>query len=100
LFQNIDRILNVKINEGPTNNVVLNNFCLTTVGNRAACTKCHAGYGWKDDTFDFAREENVDCLVCHERAGTYVKGDEGLPAKGVDLLAAAKSVGFPRRENC
>lgn len=79
---------------------LLNNFCLTTVGNRAACTKCHVGYNWKDDSFDFARGENVDCLVCHEQTGAYVKGDEGLPMKDVDLLAAARSVSYPRRPNC
>jgi octaheme c-type cytochrome (tetrathionate reductase family) len=79
---------------------LLNNFCINITGNWASCTKCHAGYGWKDPAFDFTRAEAVDCLVCHERSGAYVKGDAGLPAKGVDLLAAAKSVGFPRRENC
>ncbi len=79
---------------------LLNNFCISISGNQASCTKCHAGYGWKDASFDFAQADNVDCLVCHERSGTYVKGDAGLPAKGVDLQAAAKSVGFPRRENC
>ena len=79
---------------------LLNNFCINITGNWASCTKCHAGYGWKDEKFDFNRAESVDCLVCHERSGSYVKGDEGLPAKGVDLLAVAKSVGFPKRENC
>lgn len=79
---------------------LINNFCISITGNWPSCTKCHAGYGWADERFDFKKAENVDCLVCHERAGTYVKGDSGLPAKGVDLLAAAKSVGFPKRENC
>jgi octaheme c-type cytochrome (tetrathionate reductase family) len=79
---------------------LLNNFCLTTVGNRAACTKCHVGYGWQDDTFDFAAAQNVDCLVCHEQAGTYVKADGGLPAAGVDLQAVAKTVSYPHRQNC
>ena len=32
--------------------------------------KCHAGYGWVDDSFDFSKRENVDCLVCHERTRT------------------------------
>ena len=79
---------------------VINNFCLTTIGNRAACTKCHAGYGWDKDPYDFTRAENVDCLVCHEWSGTYVKGEAGMPAKGVDLQAVAKTVGYPKRENC
>ncbi len=79
---------------------LINNFCISVIGNWASCTKCHVGYGWKDDGFDFAQAANVDCLVCHEHSGTYVKGDAGMPAKGIDLLAAAKSVGTPRRENC
>ncbi|HEX9106807.1 MAG TPA: tetrathionate reductase family octaheme c-type cytochrome, partial [Longimicrobiales bacterium] len=65
-----------------------------------ACTKCHAGYGWADASFDFAKPENVDCLVCHEQGSGYVKGVAGMPEKGVNLVAAARSVGTPGRENC
>jgi octaheme c-type cytochrome (tetrathionate reductase family) len=79
---------------------LLNNFCISVTGNYPACTKCHAGYGWSDDSFDFDNPENVDCLVCHERTGGYVKGNSGLPTRDSDLLAAARSVGFPKRENC
>jgi octaheme c-type cytochrome (tetrathionate reductase family) len=79
---------------------LLNNFCISITGNFASCTKCHAGYGWADTTFDFDDASNVDCLVCHERIGTYVKGEAGNPDPAVDLLAVAKSVGFPKRENC
>lgn len=79
---------------------LLNNFCISISGNYAQCTRCHAGYGWADADFDFTREEAVDCLVCHERTGTYLKGDAGVPGPGIDLLAAARSVSWPRRENC
>ncbi len=79
---------------------LLNNFCINIEGNWPACTKCHAGYNWSDADFDFSRQDNVDCLVCHDWSNTYVKGDSGLPKKGVDLLVAAKSVGYPKRENC
>ena len=71
-----------------------------SIANWEACTTCHAGYGWKDETFDFEKVENVDCLVCHEQSGGYVKGKKGLPAEGVDLLAVAKSVALPTRDNC
>src|SRR5690606_15198095 len=47
-----------------------------------------------------ATENNVDCLVCHDQSGQYVKAASGLPADGVDLLAAAQSVSYPTRENC
>ena len=79
---------------------LLNNFCLVNRGNEKTCTKCHIGYGWADDSFDFQNAENVDCLVCHERTGTYVKGMYGIPTKETDLVAAARSVGTPQRENC
>ncbi len=79
---------------------LINNFCISIEGNWPKCTVCHAGYGWKDANFDFSRQENVDCLVCHDNSGTYAKTLAGMPAEGVDLLAAAKSVGLPRRDNC
>jgi octaheme c-type cytochrome (tetrathionate reductase family) len=79
---------------------LINNFCISARGNERSCMKCHAGYGWSDGTFDFSRSENVDCLVCHERGSGYAKGAAGMPAKGVDLLLAARSVGTPQRENC
>jgi octaheme c-type cytochrome (tetrathionate reductase family) len=78
----------------------INNFCISITGNERSCTKCHAGYGWADAAYDFSKVENVDCLVCHEHGSGYVKGVAGMPEKGVDLVAAARSVGTPRRENC
>lgn len=79
---------------------VLNNFCIGIQSNWTGCTKCHAGYGWEDANFDFTDESNVDCLVCHEQTGTYVKGNAGIPVEGVDLLASAQSVAAPTRLNC
>lgn len=79
---------------------LINNFCIATKGNEKSCMKCHAGYGWLDGNFDFTKAENVDCLVCHEHTGTYVKGVGGIPTKDSDLLAAARSVGTPGRDNC
>ncbi len=78
----------------------LNNFCIGIQSNWPACTSCHAGYGWSDASFDFSVQENVDCLVCHDRSGNYVKTKSGLPEPDTDLLAAAQSVGEPTRENC
>ena len=78
----------------------VNNFCIGIRSNWPACTACHAGYGWTDETFDFKKKENIDCLVCHDRSGLYAKTKGGFPAEGVDLVAAAKSVGSPDRANC
>ena len=79
---------------------LMNNFCISVSGNWASCTKCHAGYGWTDENFDFTKEENVDCLVCHDGSGTYTKGNAGWPGKDVDLAAVAGSVRGANRDNC
>ncbi len=78
----------------------INNFCISVVGNWASCTICHAGYGWENKDFDFTKEENVDCLVCHDGSGTYAKTKKGLPNKTVKLNVVAGSVRRPYRENC
>lgn len=79
---------------------LINNFCIGIQGNWPSCTSCHSGYGWKDAGFDFKEKANVDCLVCHDWSGQYVKGPAGLPKASVNLLASAKSVGYPKRQNC
>ncbi len=79
---------------------VINNFCISVQSNWSGCTSCHVGYGWVDDDYDFQNPESVDCLVCHDQSGTYAKGPGGFPAEGVDLVAAAQSVGTPTRANC
>ncbi len=78
----------------------INNFCIGIQSNWPACTACHAGYGWTDASYDFSKEEQVDCLVCHDHSGQYIKSWGGLPDPETDLLQAAQSVGEPTRENC
>ncbi len=95
---------------------LINNYCTTTVSNEKDCMACHAGYGWADKTFDFTREEGVDCLVCHDSTGTYRKlpGDAGHPVyerrewpagsgkfvEAVDLAKVAQNIRLPSRSNC
>jgi len=79
---------------------LLNNFCIGVQSNWEGCTTCHAGYGWEDADFDFTAAENVDCLVCHDTTGTYVKGNAGLPLDGVDLAYVAANVGYTSRQTC
>jgi octaheme c-type cytochrome (tetrathionate reductase family) len=96
---------------------LINNFCVAIASNEPRCTSCHAGYGWKDGNFDFSKQENMDCLVCHDQTGKYEKfpTDAGYPVfdqeeklfkeknkvfKKVDLLEIAQHVGAPRIENC
>jgi len=88
------------VNRGKTNAV--NNFCVAVGSNEPRCTSCHVGYGWKDQNFDFTDETKVDCLVCHDGTGTYVKSPAGAgnPAPDVDLLQVAQSVGKSSRQTC
>jgi len=79
---------------------LINNFCIGVQPNLPRCTTCHAGYGWRDDSFDFEAEAHVDCLVCHSDPTLYWKGLAGEPGEGVDLLAAARAVGPPTRATC
>ena len=93
---------------------VINNFCVSLRSNEARCTSCHVGYGWKDDKFDFTKQANVDCLVCHDQTGTYKKfpTDAGHPNyvpkqfppgkvwPVADLAKVAQSVAAPSRQNC
>jgi octaheme c-type cytochrome (tetrathionate reductase family) len=80
----------------------VNNFCIALPSNWPRCTSCHAGYGWKDAAFDFAKPQNVDCLVCHDTTGTYKKTPTGagLPDEKVDLEKVAQSVGKTGRATC
>ncbi|MDX9995244.1 MAG: tetrathionate reductase family octaheme c-type cytochrome, partial [Rhodocyclaceae bacterium] len=95
---------------------IINNFCTSTISNEKDCMACHAGYGWEDKGFDFAKEENVDCLICHDATGIYRKlpGDAGHPiyerkefphgsgkfVEPVDLKKVAQNVAMPSRANC
>jgi octaheme c-type cytochrome (tetrathionate reductase family) len=95
---------------------IINNYCTSPISNEKDCMACHAGYGWKDSSFDFTVEQNVDCLVCHDTTGTYRKlpGDAGhpvyerkeFPAKSgkfveaVDLKKVAQNIGKSSRTNC
>lgn len=81
---------------------VFNNCCIGISGSQKACTRCHAGYGWEDNNFDFSNHENIDCLVCHDLSGEYFKGSgmAGYPDENVDLNTVAQHVGKPTRENC
>jgi octaheme c-type cytochrome (tetrathionate reductase family) len=91
-------------------NQLVNNYCTNSRGNEGMCAQCHASYNRKDASFDFKNQENIDCLVCHDRTGTYYKVP---PTKGnaacsvmfndlapIDLVKVAQSVDLPGRENC
>jgi octaheme c-type cytochrome (tetrathionate reductase family) len=78
---------------------VINNFCISTQSNIGACSSCHVGYGWKDDSFDFTSEQNVDCLVCHDTTGVYDK-TKLRAGKTSTLAKVAQNVGPTSRTTC
>lgn len=80
----------------------INNFCISTPGNEGSCAKCHAGSGRGPGGAVPADRYSVDCLVCHDGSETYAKAPDGAgaPAGAVNLGAAARSVGRPKRGNC
>ena len=92
---------------------IINNFCIGVSSNEPRCTSCHIGYGWKDHGFDFSDSLNIDCIVCHDRTGTYKKfptaaGYPVIEEKKFggktfyppDYAFIAQNVGSPTRQNC
>lgn len=95
---------------------LINNFCIDINSNEPRCTSCHTGYGWKDSSFDFTVQENVDCLVCHDTTGEYKKfpTGAGLPVTETkefpagsgkmwnppDLAKVAQNIGVTSRQTC
>lgn len=95
---------------------VVNNYCTSALSNLESCGTCHIGYGWKDASFDFTSQENVDCLVCHDTTGRYTKQPglaghvvardmefppgSGKIVKGIDLKRIAQRVGKTSRATC
>lgn len=95
---------------------MVNNFCISAAANLGTCTACHIGYGWKDASFDFTSEANVDCLVCHDTTGIYrkpaglagnpvTKRMELPPGSGkfvnpIDLTRVAQKVSKSSRDTC
>jgi len=84
-----------KIRIGKKN--LINNFCIGITPHIKGCTKCHIGYGWEDDGFDFEDETKIDCLVCHDTTDTYVRR---APADEVDLAEIAQNVGKTSIKTC
>lgn len=97
---------------------VMNNFCISTPSNMQFCTGCHVGYGDAKEHKAFSQrpDSEVDCLVCHDQTGKYVKAPyqagnppttriEMPPGSGkfiepIDLSVIAQHVGEPSRANC
>lgn len=89
---------------------LINNFCTNARGNEGMCSQCHAAYNHKSYDFDYKNTANIDCVVCHDRTGTYYRtpATKGSPACSVmfegkapiDWAKVAQNVGMPTRRNC
>lgn len=80
----------------------VNNFCIGTQSNEQACAKCHIGFGMNESGFSFTDSTNIDCMVCHDNSGTYVKANNlgGYPDPALNLNEIAQHIGKPTRDNC
>lgn len=89
---------------------LVNNFCTNAKGNEGTCATCHASYNWTEQNFDFTKQENIDCLVCHDSTGKYYKtpptrGNAACSVmfegkKPIDFTDVAQNVALPTRSNC
>lgn len=92
---------------------MINNYCVATNTNTWKCTSCHAGYGYKDEQYDFTDYKNVDCMVCHDLTGAYEKQPlgSGYPVDKKEAFVdktyfapnynyIAANVGSPDIKNC
>ncbi len=89
---------------------LVNNFCTNARGNEGMCSQCHAAYNHKSYDFDYQNTGNIDCVVCHDRTGTYYRtpATKGSPACStmfegkdpIDWVRVAQNVGMPSRRNC
>lgn len=80
----------------------INSYCISVASNMERCTQCHIGYGKFTNSADFEDAGRIDCLVCHDKTGTYKKSaaNSGMPEATVDLGHVARNVGRPTRKNC
>jgi len=63
--------------------------------------KFHVTYASSSALSDKSDKTQIDCLVCHDRTGTYKKKNSNdSTIIGTDLVAVAKNVGRVNRENC
>lgn len=82
---------------------IINNSFIGITSNESYCTSCHAGYGWSNQSFNFNDQTKIDCLICHEQSGKYVKSPNRagyISANETNLQQAAASVGRPTNNNC
>lgn len=77
----------------------LTTFAIAAGANPSQCLTCHISTNLLDERFDPTAAVNIDCLVCHDKTGTYERV-KGAPKKDLNLVYIARNVGKPSSENC
>lgn len=85
----------------------VNSYCGNIVGNWGGCSSCHIGRGTEPSaTESTAQLENIDCLLCHQKAYKRKKdATTGLMVPDTANMAismdqAVQTVHQPERANC
>ena len=77
----------------------LTTFAIAAGANPSQCLTCHISTNLLDERFDPTAAVNVDCLICHDKTGTYKRAD-GTPKEDLNLVYIARNVGKPSPKNC
>ncbi len=75
-------------------------FAIDIASNASRCLRCHISNIPDISVFENAGEADIDCLVCHDTTGMYVRESEEKRLDQADFETIAHNVGKPTPENC
>lgn len=75
-------------------------FAIDVTSNPTRCLRCHISSAPDSGIIEQGAEADVDCLVCHDTTGRYVKNREGEKLEQADFEVIARNVGRPVPKNC
>lgn len=75
-------------------------FAVDVSSNPTRCLRCHISSAPAAGIFAQGTEADVDCLVCHDTTGRYVRNTEQGGLEQADFEKIARNVGRPAPENC
>ncbi|MDW7772012.1 MAG: hypothetical protein SCH71_03885 [Desulfobulbaceae bacterium] len=75
-------------------------FALDVASNPTRCLRCHISSTPEISVFEQGAPADVDCLVCHDTTGVYVRQSEGNGLEQADFETIAHNVGKPGPVNC
>lgn len=86
-------------------NTAFNSYCISILGNWAACGSCHIGLGAKPEiTATTTQLQNIDCMICHQKDykrkkvnGAFVPDTANMT---ITMDQAVQTVHLPVRSNC